>query len=68
MVLFIEEGEQEVTVGRGCENFIFLSTFSCFHLNFTEILHCRCFIVILHALKIVKGGKCIYKRSNSYSH
>lgn len=24
MILFIEEGEQEVTVGKGCENFRFV--------------------------------------------
>lgn len=63
IILFIEEGEQEVTGGKGCENFRFLSTFSCFHLNFTEILHCRCFIVILHALKMVKGENVSIKEA-----
>lgn len=57
IILFIEEGEQEVTVGKGCENFRYLSIFSCFHLNFTDILHYKCFIVILYALKIVKRVK-----------
>lgn len=54
MILFIEEGSQEVTIGKGCENFR-VSVFSCFHLNLVENLQCSYFIVILYALKIVKG-------------
>lgn len=65
MILSIEEGEQEVTAGKGCENFRFLSIFLCFHLNFIDILHYKYFIVTLYALKIVVRGKCMYKRSNS---
>lgn len=56
MILSIEEGEQEVTVGKGCEDFRFCSIFSSFHLIFIDVLHYECFIMILYALRIVKGG------------
>lgn len=47
MIPFIEDGKQEVVIGRILEC---LSVFLCFHLNMAEVLQCSYFVMILYAL------------------
>lgn len=66
MILFIEVGKQEVVTGRILE---YLSVFSCFHLNMTEVLRCSYFVMVLYALKTVKEKNGTYiNKETLYSH
>lgn len=58
MILFFEDGVRILEVP---------SVFLCFHLNLIEVLQYRYFIVIVYALKIVKGKKVYMKEAIFYS-
>lgn len=62
-LFFTEEGKQEVSIGKCCENYR-VPVFSCFHVYWIGILQCSYFIVILYALKIVKEKKKLYVQVN----